>query len=184
MHPIIQAEMFKTHIRPILFYALENFHLSLSDMKQIKRIEGNALKRLLGLSTTCKSTDLFLSFEMFNTYDRIKWLKLNHYLRMTKNNFTNGLLNELETKYVKNSFIEEIKDLTASVILPSEYTLYDKCIIAIEDLNEKYETLIAESKKVEQLKIIYNLDNKNVMKSIINDLLESQRHDKNDIDYN
>ena len=36
MHPIIQAEMFKTHIRPILFYALENFHLSLNDMKQIK----------------------------------------------------------------------------------------------------------------------------------------------------
>ena len=93
------------------------------------------------------------------------------------------MLNELETKYVKNSFIEEIKDLTASVILSSEYTLYDKCIIAIEDLNEKYETL-AESKKVEQLKIIYNLDNKNVMKSIINHLLESQRHDKNDIDYN
>lgn len=57
-------------------------------------------------------------------------------------------------------------------------------IIAIEDLNEKYETLITESKKVEQLKIIYNLDNKDVMKTIINDLLESQRHDKNDFDYN
>ena len=89
MHPTIQAEMFNTHVRPILFYALENLHSSLNDMKQIKRIEGNALKRLLGLSTTCKSTDLFISFEMFNTYDRIKWLKLNHYLTMSKNNFTN-----------------------------------------------------------------------------------------------
>ena len=82
---------------------------------------------------------------------------------------TNSLLNKLETKYVKNSFIEEIKDLTASVILQNEYTLCDNCIIAIEDLNEKYETLIAESKKAEQLKITFNLDNKNVMKSIIND---------------
>ena len=43
--------------------------------------------------------------------------------------------------------------------------------------NEKHETLVAESKKVEQLKIIYNLNNKIVMKSIINDLLESQRHE-------
>jgi hypothetical protein len=52
MHPIIQAEMFKTHVRSILFYSLENLHLSHNDMKKIKRIEGNALKRLLGLSTT------------------------------------------------------------------------------------------------------------------------------------
>lgn len=66
----------------------------------------------------------------------------------------------METKYVKNRFIEEIKELTSTVILPNEFILYDKCIIAIEDLNEKHETLVAESKKVEQLKIIYNLDNK------------------------
>jgi len=138
MHPIPQAEMFKTHVRPILFYSLESMHLSLNDMIQIKRIEVNALKRLLGLNTSCKSTDLFLSFEMLNTYDRIKWLKLNHYMRMTKNNFTNSLLKELENKFIKNSFIEEIKEITASVILPSECTLYDKCIVSIEDLNDKH----------------------------------------------
>lgn len=37
MHPVIQAEMFKTHVRPILFYSLENLHLSHNDMKKIKR---------------------------------------------------------------------------------------------------------------------------------------------------
>ena len=78
---------------------------------------------------------------------------------------------------MKNSFIEEIKDLTTSVILPSEYTLYDKCFIAIEDLNEKYETPIAESKKVEQLKIIYNLDNKRFVRI-------PKTYAKNDIDCN
>ena len=70
-------------------------------------------------------------------------------------------------------------DLTASVVLPSEFTLYDKCIISIEDLNDEHVNQVEESKKLAQLKIIYNLENKTDMKSIINDLLESQRYDKN-----
>ena len=112
IHPHLQAEMFKVHIRPILYYVIENHHLSQNDMKTIKRIEGNALKRIIDISTHCKSTDLFLSFNMMITYYRIKWLKLKHFLRMTRNELTNSILVELENKYIKNSFIEEIKEIT------------------------------------------------------------------------
>ena len=176
MHPHLQAEMFKIHIRPILYYAIENYHLSEYDMKTIKRIEGNALKRLIGISTHCKSTDLFFSFNMMMTVDRIKWLKLKHFIRMSRNELTNSLLVELENKYIKNSFIEEIKEITSEVTLPEGSTLVDKAYISIQDLLDKNEVDIDTSKKVETLKLLYNLSDRENMRVYINDLLDSEQH--------
>ena len=61
-------------------YALENFNLNSGEIRKIKSDEGNALKRLIGVSTRCKSTDLFLYFDMMPRQERINWLKLKHYV--------------------------------------------------------------------------------------------------------
>jgi hypothetical protein len=74
----LKAEIFKTHIRPIIMYATENFDLNGGDIREIKSAEGNALKRLISVPTRCKSTDLFLSCDMMPTKERIEWSKLNH----------------------------------------------------------------------------------------------------------
>jgi hypothetical protein len=113
MHPISRAEMFKTHIRPIVTYALENFNLNIGEIKKIKSAE--ALKRLIGISTRCKSTDLYLSFDMMPTKERIKWLKLSHYIRMQNNSYTCEFLKEIEELNIECSLINELKQITSEM---------------------------------------------------------------------
>jgi hypothetical protein len=48
----------------INLYILENFNLNGGEIRKLKSSEGNALKRMIGIPTRCKSTDLFLSFDI------------------------------------------------------------------------------------------------------------------------
>ena len=83
-----------------------------NEEKILKRIECNCLKRLLTISMKCKSEDLYLTFDMLPTIERIKWLKLNHYFRMTNNKLTSHFLDEVEKLQIKDSLPNEIKKLT------------------------------------------------------------------------
>jgi len=166
-NPILRAEMFKTHIRPIVMYALENFNLNIGEIKKIKSAEGNALKRLIGISTRCKSTDLFLSFNLMPTNERIKWLKLKHYIRMQSNEYTKSFLSTIEKLEIENSLIDELNKITSYIPDLKEFSLLDKCLIAVKDLEDLNEEKTLTSKTCQLLKMTYNLSNREDMKQII-----------------
>ncbi|RNA04400.1 hypothetical protein BpHYR1_038620 [Brachionus plicatilis] len=44
-HPNMKGQLYKTYLRPILFYGLENHNLGSTEKLKIKRIEGNRLIR-------------------------------------------------------------------------------------------------------------------------------------------
>jgi hypothetical protein len=50
MHPNMKGHLYKTFVRPVLYYGLENFNLNLTERLSIKRIEGNIVKSILGIS--------------------------------------------------------------------------------------------------------------------------------------
>jgi hypothetical protein len=172
MHPVLKAEMFKVYIRPIIMYAMENFNLNGGEIRKLKSAEGNALKRIIGISTRCKSTDLFLSFDMMPTKERIDLLKLNHFIRMGKNGFTKQFLSELRTLNVDNSLIKEIEELTKDIPDIAELSLYDKCDIRIHEIEDEHNYAKATSKTAQLLKIIYDLSDANEMKKVIFNLVK------------
>lgn len=108
----MKGDLFKSHIRPVVMYAMENYSLNSNELRNLKCTEENALKRLLGISTRCKSTDLFLSFDIMTTEKRLKWLKLKHYIRMSEKNYTYNFLIELDQLNIPGTFTNEIKKLT------------------------------------------------------------------------
>ena len=64
-------------------------------MNNLKRSEGNIIKRMLGISTRCHTSDLYqsLNITLFETvYDKIR---LSFWSRLIKNNLTNNLIDEL-----------------------------------------------------------------------------------------
>jgi len=153
-------------------YALENYNLNNGEIRKIISTEGNSLKRLVGVSTKSKSMDLFLSFDMMPTNERIKWLKLKHYQRIKKNELTNCFLKNLEELDIDNSFISEIKELTKEVPDIKELNLESKCEIALKELEDSHEEKVELSKKCQLLKIVYNMNNKEEMIQIISKLIE------------
>ena len=51
--PKLAAQLFKTFIRPVLTYGLENIKIEKRQMNNLKRSEGNIIKTLLGILTRC-----------------------------------------------------------------------------------------------------------------------------------
>lgn len=156
-------------------FALENFNLKSGEIRKIKSTEGNALKRLIGVPTRCKSTDLFLYFDMMPTQERINWLKLKHYVRMTSNEYTREFLQEIERLDIESSFIKEIRALVTDI--PNCFTLIDKCEIKILGMEDELEEKIEKSKTCQLLKLSYNLNDKEEMKRIVfNSIRDSNRN--------
>jgi hypothetical protein len=146
-----------------------------NEKKILKRIEGNCLKRLLTISTKCKSEDLYLTFDMPPTIERIKWLKSNHYFRMTNNKLTSHFLNEVEKLQIKDSLPNEIKKLTEYIVLPDDCNLKDKSQVDILDLNDSIEMKKTMSKRCEMLSLVFQMENADDMRMLANNLLEYDR---------
>ncbi len=62
MHPYLKAQLFKTYIRPILYYGLENISLNIGETKKLQRTESTLFKMMLCISKFCHSTELLLAF--------------------------------------------------------------------------------------------------------------------------
>jgi hypothetical protein len=99
----------------------------------------------------CKSTDLFLSFDMMPTQERINWLKLKHYVRISTNEYLRDFLQEIDKLKIESSFVNEIKVLVKD--LPDCFTLIDKCEIKIFDMEDELEEKIEKSKTCQLLKL-------------------------------
>ena len=61
MSPQARAFLFKTYLRPLINFGIDNCDL---DANELKRIEGNALKALVGLDKEMKSTALFSALDV------------------------------------------------------------------------------------------------------------------------
>jgi len=175
IHPSLQADMFKTNIRPILMYGFENLVLNKTELKTIKRIEGNALKRVLGISTKCKSTDLYNALNILPPAERLNWIKLKQFVRFTLNDYTNEFLNTIDRLNIPNTLTNEVRQLTETVVLPRECDLKERCLVSIQDIMDTNEEESELNKNSMLLKLLFNLSNRDEMKIMIEKVLEADR---------
>jgi hypothetical protein len=108
IHPNMKAHLFKTYIRPVLCYGTKILEPNGNELLEFKKLEGNAIKRLLRIPVRCKTTDLVdsLNIEQSNKY--LHRTKLKFVIRLYKNDYTRAIL-EFQTEMKLNeSFIMEI----------------------------------------------------------------------------
>ena len=105
------------------------------------------------------------------TNERIQWLKLKHFIRMQSNAYTRAFLLTLEELKIENSLIDELNKITSYKPNSKEFSLLDKCLIAVKDMEDLNEEKILTSKTCQLLKMSYNLNDRNEMKQIITKLI-------------
>ena len=84
IHPNMKAHLFKTYIRPTLCYGIENLELNGAEILEFKKLEGNAIKKLLRIPVRCKTTDLVDSLNIEQTNRYMHRMKLKFVLRLYK----------------------------------------------------------------------------------------------------
>ncbi len=140
--PFTKAFLYTTYLRPFLHYGIENYNLNANETKSIKRAESNALKIALKLSTRIKTTELLLALKILSTKQHIKQLKLAFFIRLTHNSYTRSIIEEIlrngNKKKITNSFINEIFNITRSIILDLK-TIEKQCALKLNQYKNKFD---------------------------------------------
>ncbi|RNA19764.1 RNA-directed DNA polymerase from mobile element jockey-like [Brachionus plicatilis] len=118
--PKLKAHLFKTYIRPIMYYGIENCVISKTDQKNPQTMEGLMIKQMLSLGKKSRTTNLLYALEIEPVELKIK--KHNK-----KHKFTQ-LCDENQS--TNNKFIQELRNILES---------NDE--ISIEKLKKSYEKI-------------------------------------------
>ncbi|RMZ93609.1 hypothetical protein BpHYR1_019450, partial [Brachionus plicatilis] len=85
MHPYAKSQLYKSYVRPVLLYGIENHALTKTFTNEIKRFEGNMVKRMMSIPTRCRTT--------------------NFYIRLIENKYTRDLMIELSKLPLNHDFL-------------------------------------------------------------------------------
>lgn len=86
--PQLKAHLFKTYVRPIMYYGLENCNISKTEKKRIQTMEGLMIKQMLSLDERSRTTNLLYAINIELVESKIKKLKLYFARRVMDNEYT------------------------------------------------------------------------------------------------
>lgn len=74
---------------------MESLDLTKTEVNSLRKAETNVLKRLLGLTVQCKTTELIRGLRIEPTHIYLKRMKLSFLARLSNNHLTNEMLQAL-----------------------------------------------------------------------------------------
>ena len=89
--------------------------LTRGEIKIIKKREGNIVRRMTGVQKRCVTKSLLRAYSIKQTSHQLTKIKIEFYHRLVSNEFTNKILNELESINNKKSFIGEIDEINKDI---------------------------------------------------------------------
>jgi hypothetical protein len=174
IHPKMKAQMFKTYIRPVLTSGCENMELNGTELLAFKKLEGNALKKLLRIPSRCHTTNLFdaLNIEQTNRY--LKRMKCKFMARIDSNTLTKQIAEFICELRIENSFTT---DLAKIMEMNSAYD-YDALVATADFRTAQYKKVkkptddMCNMQVVNKLRIIFNTKNRFAISDMLFDELK------------
>jgi sporulation protein YlmC with PRC-barrel domain len=114
MKPELKAFIWKSYIRPIAYYGLENVYPSKSDIKKVQTMEAKMIKRMLGLSTRTKNTHLLYALNIEPVEFKFNKLKINFFRRLLTNEYTHKIATSI--RGIESKLNNEVVEITGKQI--------------------------------------------------------------------
>ncbi|RNA25544.1 hypothetical protein BpHYR1_017024 [Brachionus plicatilis] len=113
--PFLKAHLFKTYIRPITYYGLENCKIIKCEMRKLQTMEGLMTKQTLSLEKRSRTTNQLYALNIEPVDSKIQKLKLNSGKRIIENDYTEKVFRKIELKVNDESaFIKELREILGS----------------------------------------------------------------------
>lgn len=159
IHPITKGHIYKTYIRPVLFYGLENSYLTKTEILKIKRIEGNLIKTIIGIPTRCKTSDLMYALRIEPTSHRIDLLKNDFYLCLISNKYTKHII---DLGHDVKDILKEIENTNSRYLLEGETPISteDHCKFSKYAMKTEIKANCKNNPRVVEIVKIFNLKNR------------------------
>ena len=122
MNVYVKMSLFKTYLKPLLYYGIELIDLNVGEMVEMKRIEGNLLKKVIGMSKCCRSEPVYGALGLETAEENIKHQQYKFIKRAQENMYLNQFIKhslDLKNNYgllgkiTKNLSLENQTDLEA-----------------------------------------------------------------------
>ena len=139
-------------------HGLENLKLNKTQMNELRRMEGNTIKRLIGIPKRCHSTELLVALNIESKNNCLKASKLGFLLRICSNEYTTEIFKEMIDVAGNESYFSELRDLME--LDESVNTIEQLCRNAQNQLNN-----IKTNKK--ESKYLNNTDKVNQIREVI-----------------
>ena len=142
--PSIKAFIINAYCIPILYYSLENTMMTKGEARDIRSTVGSMIKRSLGISSRCETTELLCALDIRDPDDAIAIRRMKLFQRLLKNETTNILLEKENNSFVSIStkprltLLEEIYKQTGNSSRKPLVFLRDECELKIKELDNKF----------------------------------------------
>ena len=83
-----------------MFYGIELADLNQGEISELKRIEGNTIKKLIGMTNSCRSEPLYGALEIETVEESVRILQYKFIKRIQTNQYLNSFL--IETIKIQN----------------------------------------------------------------------------------
>ena len=96
-----KMKLFKIYIKPLLAYGFEMLDLDENELNLLKQIEGNVVKKLIGIPRRCHTTPLYGALDIESTRNTIMIQQMNFIIRIQKNEYLKKFL--IESRKLQNN---------------------------------------------------------------------------------
>ena len=96
-----KIKLFNTYIKPLIAYGCELMDLSTTEINELKKTEGNALKRIIGITKKCHTGPVYGACYMEATDKSILKQQMKFVLRLQTNDYLNKFL--INSRIIENN---------------------------------------------------------------------------------
>jgi hypothetical protein len=175
IHSFLKGQMFKSFIMPILTYGMDLITLLITLNKQefnkLRITESNIIKRFIkdNVRSSARTKPIMNALKIEPLERRIKKMKLSLMARLTENNYTNTIFNQMNASEVHMDIMEETENETNG--FSNALELYKKCKIRIEILTKASEEEFKSSSIACKIRAIFNLKNSDMISGMVMSLI-------------
>ena len=176
-----KIKLFKTYVKPLLTFGCEVLDLDDNDVNELSKAEGNALKRVIGITKKCHTTPLYAALSIESTKNIILKQQLKFILRAQDNEYLEEFLKQ--SRVLVNN-----EGMIGKIIIDQGW----KHTVTLSELNECIKYKLEEismnvidsyffNKEAQQVKGIFQIRNGFLRSYKLNELLHYSTYQKTNI---
>ena len=181
MNMVNKIKLFKTYVKPLLTFGCEVLDLDDNDVNELSKAEGNALKRVIGITKKCHTTPLYAALSIESTKNIILKQQLKFILRAQDNEYLEEFLKQ--SRVLVNN-----EGMIGKIIIDQGW----KHTVTLSELNECIKYKLEEismnvidsyffNKEAQQVKGIFQIRNGFLRSYKLNELLHYSTYQKTNI---
>lgn len=116
-----KIRLYNTYLKPLIYYGSEILVFTQKELNNMKKLEGNTIKKILGINKKCVSTPLYGALNLETNEENIQKHQIKFILRALENEYLNKFIMETNKLHVTEGLISNLNVINGSTASLEEF---------------------------------------------------------------